>query len=268
MVERHVTYGWRGRLGLVTINDNLVMEAEFSRYLPSGVSLAVTRIVDKVDFDALAEDARARVAELADARVDVIVFGCTSGTFFKGREWELEFKAELQRIARRPVVTTAESLLQALHQLDVKRIAVATPYTAEIEDALARYLKAAGFEIVCFPTGLGLDFARDINRLSAREVRDLVVAARDANAEAYLVSCTAIEILDHIDSLEQDLGRPVVTSTQAVLAGALLALGVKENLPAGGRLLKRLAGSRGPDAIQEQDQRNSVRTRGAGVAAD
>ena len=233
-------YGQRGCLGLITINDNLVMEAELSRYLPDGVSLAVTRVVDKADFDALAEDARARAAELGDAGVDVIVFGCTSGTFFNGREWELGFKAELEQIARRPVVTTAESLLQALHQLDVKRIAVATPYTTEVEAALASYLKTAGFEIVSFPPGPGLDFASDINRLSEGEVRDLVTAARNADAEAYVVSCTAIEILDLIDSLELELGRPVVTSTQAVLAASLLALGIRDSLAGGGRLLHDL----------------------------
>ena len=53
------------------------------------------------------DSARAAIAMLADIRPDVVLFACTSGSFFQGADHERELAADLESIAGAPVVTTS-----------------------------------------------------------------------------------------------------------------------------------------------------------------
>ena len=56
-------------------------------------------------------------------------------------------------------------------------------------------------------------------------------------ADAVFISCTNFRTFEIIESLEQDLGIPVVTSNQASLWLALRELDVMEKIPWLGKLL-------------------------------
>ncbi len=64
------------------------------------------------------------------------------------------------------------------------------------------------------------------------------VALRDPEADAYFLSCTAIRSADVIDTLEDALGKPVITSNQATLWRALRESGINDSIPGFGRLLR------------------------------
>jgi maleate isomerase len=64
------------------------------------------------------------------------------------------------------------------------------------------------------------------------------MALRDPAAEAYFISCTAVRSADVIEALERDLGRPVITSNQGMLWGALRAAGIADRRAGFGRLLR------------------------------
>lgn len=67
------------------------------------------------------------------------------------------------------------------------------------------------------------DFARSIDR---------------PEAEAIFVSCSALRSLDVLEDLEQDAGKPVVTSNQAMIWETLRLAGVDDKIEGYGKLLR------------------------------
>ncbi len=57
-------------------------------------------------------------------------------------------------------------------------------------------------------------------------------------AQAIFISCSNLRTLEIIESLERDLGKPVVTSNQASLWSMLRLVGDPRGVPGAGRLLR------------------------------
>jgi len=62
----------------------------------------------------MAEYAERVAQELPNAGVDMIICGCTSGSFLKGEDWDRRFTKELSEVIEKPVVTTATAVIDAL----------------------------------------------------------------------------------------------------------------------------------------------------------
>ena len=52
-------------------------------------------------------------------------------------------------------------------------------------------------------------------------------------ADTVFVSCTGIDVMDGIQAMEKDFGRPVITSNQVSLWYALKTLGIRETTAPG-----------------------------------
>ncbi|MDX6330283.1 MAG: maleate isomerase, partial [Streptomycetaceae bacterium] len=68
---------------------------------------------------------------------------------------------------------------------------------------------------------------------------EFAVRNRSTEAEGYFLSCTALRSAEIIEELEAELGKPVVTSNQAMVWHALRTGGVADPVPGYGRLLLR-----------------------------
>ena len=68
---------------------------------------------------------------------------------------------------------------------------------------------------------------------------DLGRAADHPKAGAIVLSCTDMRSVEIIGRLEEALGKPVITSNQAMMFQALQLAGIGEALPGYGRLLER-----------------------------
>jgi maleate isomerase len=66
----------------------------------------------------------------------------------------------------------------------------------------------------------------------------LAITQRHPDADAYFLSCTTIRAAPVIDALERDLGKPVVTSNQAVAWHSLRIGGVRDQTTGFGALLR------------------------------
>lgn len=66
---------------------------------------------------------------------------------------------------------------------------------------------------------------------------ELVMRGMDARADALMISCLNTRSHFVIAALEQALGKPVITSTQATLWHALRLAGIADPIPGQGRLL-------------------------------
>jgi maleate cis-trans isomerase len=219
-------------IGLLVPAPCRVMEQDFMRWLPAGGRLHVNRLNAPAQRpDDMEENLRAmtagveEVARLVDlAEPDVIAFGCTSGSFLKGADWEEEILERLRSAVRVPhVVLTARACVDALKALNVRRIAVATPYPEKINEQLRRYLEHFGFEIGGFEA-IDAWKGGTIARFPPSVAVDLAMRAAAGGGDAVFVSCTNFRAGEAIEDMEALTGLPVVTANQATFQACLRAV--------------------------------------------
>ncbi len=235
-------YGLRLRIGLLVPSSNTTMEPDFYGMAPEGVSVHTARMrLDEVTPDGLirmADDAERGAALLATAGVDIIVYGCTTGSLVGGVEWEESLVMGIHENTGVRAVSTSGAVVEALRALSARRVGVATPYTDVLNRLETEFLEDHGFQVAAIE-GLGLVNNLEIGRVERGVIEGLVEAVA-GEADTIFVSCTNLPALNLIDGLERRHGRPVVTSNQASLWAALRDSIVKEITGYGELLRDRL----------------------------
>jgi len=234
-------YGWRARIGLIVPSSNTTMESEFWRMAPEGVSIHTSRIrLVEVTAEALkrmAEESVRAARELADAEVDVIVYGCTMGSLIEGVEWEMKLRESIEKSVGVKTITTAQAVVKALKKLGAKRIVVATPYIEDLNRREKKFLEDNGFEVLRIK-GLNIVKNTDIGRLPPWTTYRLAKEVFSEDADAVFISCTNFRTIDVIATLEQELGKPAISSNTASFWYALRALRLNIPIKGFGRLLE------------------------------
>ncbi|MBS7637703.1 aspartate/glutamate racemase family protein [Candidatus Bathyarchaeota archaeon] len=196
------------------------MEPEFYRMLPKGFSVHTARLrLGEVTVEGLTrmeERVEEEAEKLADASVEIIGYGCTSGSLLRGKGHEELIEERIRRASGVPAVATAGAVVRALRALGVRRVAVATPYIDEINLLEERFLTQHGFEVVNM-VGLGLKDNLMIGRLSKGDVERLVERLRLEEVEGIFISCTNLPTTELIGELERRHKRPVISSNTATL---------------------------------------------------
>jgi maleate isomerase len=212
-------------VGIVTPFD-LALDRELWRWVPEDISLYLTRtphVAQPVSIE-LAEavgdetDVARATRDVLSAGPLVVAYACTSGSFVRGVTGERRLVQAMRAAGAAAAVTTSGALLEALAELGVRRVAVATPYVENVTVRLHDFLAEAGATTVSSAhLGLEADIWKVPYETTARLVRD----ADSPAAEAVFVSCTNLPTYDLIAPLEQELGKPVLTANQVTLWAAL-----------------------------------------------
>jgi maleate isomerase len=114
-----------------------------------------------------------------------------------------------------------------------------TPYSARTTEEEAGFLREAGY-VVLHARGFALKGSDEYCATPPQFWRDCAIEAGRPEADAYFLSCANISVFSIIDEAEQKLGRPVVTSNQAVIWDALSLLGISDRRNCHGRLFDLL----------------------------
>ena len=132
------------------------------------------------------------------------------------------------------------SVLQALRCLEVTKLAVLTPYQAELSSRNEELLKEEGFDVVA-TMSLGLTRDVETSAVDPDFIEECAIKlAAEGNAEALFIGCSAFRACtpDFITDLEAKIGMPVVTSTQAFLWHVLRTALIKDSLDRYGKLFR------------------------------
>ncbi|NNG20357.1 hypothetical protein HJ590_12420 [Naumannella sp. ID2617S] len=164
----------------------------------------------------------------------VVGYLCTSASFVDGVSGERRLCELLRTGGFAEAVTTSGALVRALQFLGLQRVAVATPYDAEVTELLVSFLAESGFAVtgsahLGLPGRIWTTNAQTLRALAHRVVTD--------DAEALFLSCTNVPSYDLIASLEQELQLPVLTANQVTMWACLRAAGTAA--VGSGRLLER-----------------------------
>ncbi len=230
------------QIGLIVLQADETIEDDMRRLLPAEASTLVSRVPSSPTLTQ--ESLRAMEGELTQsaallprgAEFQAVAYGCTSGT----AEIGAARVAELVRAGvETPEVTEPISaLLAACAHLGVARLALVSPYVAEISARLRTVLFDAG---ISTERAMSFDepLEENVARMSPHSFAEAAVGiGRHSDCDAVFLSCTNLRTLDVIEDIEARIGKPVLSSNQ-VLAWHLAQL-ASLTLPASapGRLFR------------------------------
>jgi maleate isomerase len=233
------------RLGVLTPSSNTALEpltsalaaavpgcsAHFSRFKVTEISLAAQALGQFDDSKILA------AAELlADAKVDVIGWSGTSSGW-------LGFDADrrlCQRITERtgiPATTAVLALNRLLTLRGITRLALVTPYTADVQQRIVANYRAIGIEVVA-ERHLGISVNHDFALVEPDTLRALMrEVAAQAQPQAITTFCTNLHAAPLAEAVEAELDIPLLDTVSTTVWGQLRAVGADPSLIRGwGRL--------------------------------
>ncbi len=178
------------------------------------------------------------VDELILARPKVICFGSTSASFVGGVDYDSKIIEKIQKRSNGiPGTTVSTALVNALKALGSRRVSVVTPYVEELNLRERAFLEGKGFEVVSL-NGMQLVTSDDICNLTPETIHNFALKKFDTSADTLVFSCTGLHTAPIMESIERELGRPVVSSNVVTLWHMLRVSGVNDPLPKFGTLLR------------------------------
>jgi arylmalonate decarboxylase len=229
---------------------NVCTEPEWYRILPEGISVHTARMflygaMTLESFKRMHDDIGRATELLCSGHVDAIAYACTAGSFLEDSERIIEI---IEQAGSVPAITTSMAVVEALHFLGIKRVAVATPYVELVNERERKFLENAGFEVTRI-IGLNLGHTPMERLMIARQKEEVAyqLAKRvdSKDAEAVFISCLAFASIGVLERLERELGKPVFSSSVATFWGVLKRAGVNLSIAGYGSLLANLPTRKG-----------------------
>lgn len=237
------TTGWRAEVGMLAPIPGLYREWDI--VAPEGVRFSVailglTKVIAE-DITRMAENIETESKKLV-GWCELICLGCTAGSFVGGPGYDQKLIERIEKASGIPATTTTTCVLELFKDTNIKKIALVGPYPDSIFDAEVKFFKAHGIETLCVK-GLGLEtpfqnrsYSRDLFGIY-RLIKEGAKAAPDA--DCVFASCMETSILGIVDALEEEIGKPVISSPSATLYGILKKLGIPDPVYHYGQALRR-----------------------------
>ncbi|MBB6675468.1 maleate cis-trans isomerase family protein [Cohnella nanjingensis] len=222
------------RIGMLTPSSNTILEPVTGKLLSgiAGVTAHFSRIrVTQIALDDAssaqfaAEPMLGAAGLLADARVDAIVWNGTSGSWL-GLDRDRELCRLLREATGMPATTSALAMTAAYEALGAKRIALVTPYTADVNARIAEGYGRAGLTV---PLRLasGLSANEAFANVPAEAIAGMIArAAETPGVDAVAVVCTNFGAAGLAADAERRYGVPVLDSVSVTAWQALRLLGI------------------------------------------
>jgi maleate isomerase len=246
--------GWafRARLGILTPHAAIGGESELQAMAPDGVSIHAARVplgvmrpggamdptiaVDPVRAFADPPAIDGAAALLAAAPLHAIGVAFTGSSYVRGVADDEALRQRLEECTRGiPVAVTCAAAVEGLRALAAERLALIHPpwFSKEMSALGADYFQSQGFDVVHHaPAGLP-------SAQQAIHPGSLYAWARanvPASAEAAFIGGNGFRAVGVIESLEEDLGIPILTANQALFWRLLRLAGTRIPVSGYGRL--------------------------------
>lgn len=236
--------GPRARIGLIVLATDNTMEYEWCRILGpvEGVAFYESRLYNSPDItpETLAEMEKdiegATRLILPNGRMDVVAFGCTSGTCVIGEEQVFrKIRAARPNVACTTPITAGVAAMKAL---GAKRIALLTPYVDSINQIMRGFIEERDVEVPVVGSFNNPDDG-EVARMTPSCVRDAAIElGKHAAVDGVFVSCTSLRVAEIVEQAEAAIGKPVSSSNHAMAWHALRLGGVKDRIEGWGRLFR------------------------------
>jgi maleate isomerase len=214
----------RARVGLIITSSNTFSEPQFNRFAPLGLDVHVTRARIagkwKRPLPEMTNEIATAARLLSDCAPNVIVFHCTETSMTQGPQGEGKILEIIHDATAIEAMATSRLVREALLHLGMKKLVLLTPY--ESNETIISYLHAAGIDVVS-EVAMAIEPGH-FGRVSSRQWTELARQHDSPDADGIFLSCTNTTQIEAIADIERLLGKPAVSSNQAVLWGCMRKL--------------------------------------------
>ncbi len=220
------------RLGVLTPSSNTALEpltsqlaagvpgcsAHFSRFRVTEIALSAQALGQFDDSRILA------AAELlADAKVDVIAWSGTSSGWL-GFEADQRLSARITEVTGIPATSAVLALNELLALRKIRRLALVTPYTADVQERIVRNYAAQGIDVVA-ERHLDISVNYDFALVEPSHLLALMHEVARARPDAIATYCTNLRAAPLAPRFEAQTGIPLLDTVSTTVWGALRAAG-------------------------------------------
>ena len=224
----------RGLIGVMTPAMNTVVQPELELLRPAGVTNQMQRF--RLGGDAVSDDLIEEAGKLMDANPRAIAVVLTTDAGPGGVAKLAARCRELSETVGVPVCNASEADHAALRALGAERVAVVTPFDAEVDRTVQANVEEAGFQVVAIK-GTEAPSLPAICETPLDDIRRVFLQVAESDCDAILQVGTALPVVALIEELERETGRPLVACNAAVYWQTLRAAGIDDKIPGFGRLL-------------------------------
>jgi len=241
------------RIGQIVPSSNTTMETEIPAMLNARQAIRPERFtfhssrmrmkqVKKEELAAMDAESDRCAVELSDAKVDVLGYACLVAIMAMGLGYHRQSEKRLQQAtadndALAPVITSAGALVEALHVMKAKRIAIVAPYMKPLTELVVNYIREEGFDV---QDGRALEIPDNL-AVARHDPANLPGIVAGMNLEGVdvvvLSACVQMQSLPAVAKVEAQTGKPVVTAAIATTYAMLKALDLEPIVPGAGALL-------------------------------
>jgi maleate isomerase len=230
------TLGNRAVIGVMTPALNTVVQPELEAMRLAGVTNQMQRF--RLGGDAISDDLPEECEKLMDCKPAVIAVGLTTDA---GPGGPAKLEQRCDEIADRfgvKVLNASSADYAALNAIGAKRIAVVTPFNAQVDEVVKANTEQAGFDVVAIK-GTQAPSLPEICETPLDDIRRVFAEVAKSDCDAILQVGTALPVVDLIAELEQAHGKPIIACNAAVYWQAIRAIGIKDAIPGYGQLLSQ-----------------------------
>ena len=230
------------RIGLLALSTDLTIERDFQSICHSlPINLFVNRIHNENPltkenllkmYDQL-ESITEKI--LPGEKINTVAYGCTSGTIAIGED-KVKEKIQLAKPGCH-VTTPITSAIKAFNKMNIKRVAVFTPYPEDVNETISEYLIKKNIKVMSFST-FNLDLDVDFARVDPKYLSEILTKLNINDADALFVSCTALPALEILDEVEKKINKPVFSSNQTLIWDTIRSAGYNNSITGYGKLLR------------------------------
>ena len=239
-----VGMGHRARIGLLVLQTDQTIEGEFRRLLPSeGIATYHARLANSMLVTPTTLASMERELPIAakllpcEFGFSAIGYGCTSGSTMIGEARVSEIINEAH-----PGVPTSNPLgaaKYAFKALKVKRIALLTPYTPKVTEAMQANFVASGLEV----SVVGSFYENDdsvVGRIDEDSIMKAAISIGEmSSCDGVFISCTSLRVANIVTEIERILGKPVTASNHALAWHLLRLAGINDPIDNQGQLFSK-----------------------------
>ena len=231
------------KIGLLALSTDLTVEGDFQsvcQKLPFDVF--VNRIHNENPltkknllkmYDQI-ESATEKI--LPGQKINTVAYACTSGTIAIGED-KVKKKVQLAKPGCY-VTNPITSAIKAFKEMNLKNIALFTPYPESVNKTILDYFDKKNINIISFST-FNIDLDEDIASVDPKYLLETLIKLDIKGADALFISCTALPALEILDEVEKKINKTVLSSNQTLIWDTLRSVGYKSPVKGYGKLLRK-----------------------------
>ena len=239
--------GWRCKFAVVAPSTNTIVQPEFDKMRPPGVTNHFGRIAipnmqlaNDDDFVELMNLIEGELFQAIDrcmtCEPDYLLMGMSAVMFWGGYDVAAKRRDEIQRHTGLGVSGGSFAVEAALNLFNAKRIAILSPYQPISDAQVTRFFTECGFDVVRF-RGLRCPNPVAIAHVQGDELRGHLASINAEDIDALVQVGTNLSMASEAPEMEREFAKPVVAINTATYWHGLRAKKINDKIHGFGPLL-------------------------------